>query len=648
MTSFCKRGVSSEAHFRPGSLGCGVALVFLALGSTGAMAEEANGRAKAAADLSRLGIEELGDIVITSVSKRREPLSDAAASVYVISGEDIRRSGAASIPEILRLAPNLQVARVDASQYAISARGFNSTTANKLLVLIDGRSVYTPLFSGVFWDVQDVAPESIERIEVISGPGGTLWGANAVNGVINIITRNARDTPGTLLGAGAGSDERNLGLRHGGKLGDDASYRIYAKGFSRDHAVRASGASLHDGWDKQQAGFRVDWGRTGDTLMVEGNAYDGKISQVVGDDKRISGAHALGRWNRILANNSSVQVQAYVDSTRRVYPGTFGEVLDTYDIDVQHRFPWGEHHDIVWGGGYRLSRDAVSNSAALAFLPARKDLTLANVFVQDSVALAEDLQLTIGGKIEHNNYTGIEFQPNLRLAWKLPDHALLWSALSRSVRTPSRIDGEFFAPGNPPFTLLTGNPDFKSETQTTLEVGYRMAPKAAASFSASVFYNIYDRLRSAEAGAPLQLANKLKANTYGIELWGSYRVNDWWRLSVGYNYLKANLRVDADSRDVGSVDAGTDPRYQFSLRSAMSVARNVEFDVALRSIGALPNPAVPAYTALDARLGWKASRDVEISLSAVNLLDAHHPEFGAAPGRSEVGRGFYLNTLWKF
>lgn len=648
MARFFKRGVSSVLRVRRHRVGCGTVLIYLALGSLGAMAADANDSAQATGDLSRLSIEELADIAITSVSKRRERLSDAAASVYVITSEDIRRSGATSLPEILRLAPNLQVARVDANQYAITARGFNSTTANKLQVLIDGRSVYTPLYSGVFWDAQDVMPESIERIEVISGPGGTLWGANAVNGVINVITRNAQDTPGTLLSAGAGSDERNVAVRHGGKLGDETSYRIYAKGFSRDNTVRASGASLHDQWDKQQAGGRVDWQRAGDTVVLEGSAYDGKLAQAVNSDRKISGAHVLGRWSRALADKSSVQVQAYYDSTRRDYPGTFSEVLDTYDIDVQHRFPWGARHDIVWGGGYRLSRDEVSNSAVLAFLPARKNLTRANVFMQDSIALADDLQLTLGGKFEHNNYTGIEFQPNLRLAWSLADRALLWSALSRSVRTPSRIDGEFFAPGNPPFTLLTGNPNFKSEKQTTFEVGYRMAPKANASFSISVFYNRYDRLRSIEAGAPLQLANMLEGNTYGVEMWGTYRVSDWWRLSAGYNHLKQDLRLDAGSRDISSVAARPDPRYQFSVRSAMNLARDVEFDLALRAIGALKNPDVPSYTAIDARVGWKASRDVEISLSGFNLFDRRHAEFGVAPGRSELGRTIFLNTLWKF
>jgi iron complex outermembrane receptor protein len=607
----------------------------------------------AAADFAGLSLEELADIEITSVSKRPEPLSSAAASIYVITREDIRRSGATTIPEMLRLAPNLQVARVDASQYAISARGFNSTTANKLLVLIDGRSVYTPLFSGVFWDVQDVLPENIERIEVLSGPGGTLWGANAVNGVINIITRDSHDTTGTLVSAGAGNDRRDIALRQGGSIGEDASYRLTAKGMRQDETVNASGGGNQDDWQRKDLGFRFDWGRGSDGLMAEGGLYDGSLDQKVFDDKSVSGFHLLGRWNRRLDSDSSLQVQSYVDQTRRVYPGTYGEVLNTWDMDVQHRFAVGRRHDVVWGGGYRFSRDDVSNTSLLAFLPARRDLTLANVFAQDSIALNDRLQLTLGGKLERNNYTGLEFQPNARLAWKLRDNALLWSAISRSVRTPSRIDRDFFVPAQAPF-LIAGGPDFVSEKLTTYELGYRMQPASYASFSASVFYNDYKDLRSVEpmagSGAPFVLANKMEGNSYGVEMWGTYRVSDSWRLSAGYNYLKQDLRLAPDSRDVafGTAAAGNDPRFQLSLRSSMNLAHNVEFDVTLRKIGSLPNPSVPGYTQIDMRLGWKVRKDIEISLSGFNLLGHRHPEFGTDPTRSELGRRIYLKTLWSF
>ncbi|UUZ73919.1 TonB-dependent receptor plug domain-containing protein [Polaromonas sp. P1(28)-8] len=435
--------------------------------------------------------------------------------------------------------------REDSSNYAITARGFNSRSANKLEVLIDGRSVYTPLNSGVFWDVQDTLIEDIERIEVISGPGGTLWGSNAVNGVINIITRSSRDTQGTLLSGGGGTAERGAGARYGGKLGEDTTYRLYAKGFDRDGTQTNSGTDLQNSWNMQQAGFRIDSARATDTFTLQGDAYDGSIHQRTLADKTISGANLLGRWNRALADDANIQVQAYYDRTQRNYPGSagFGEVLDTYDIDVQHRFRWRKDHDIVWGGGYRRERDHVDNSLFLQFLPRQKTLSRANVFVQDSIALSERLKFTLGLKLEHNNYTGLEWQPNARLAWKLNDRSLLWSAVSRAVRTPSRVDREFFVPAVPAlaFPGFIGG-DFTSEKLTAYEIGYRAQPTADTSFSVSTFYNVYDDLRSLEpsagAGSPLVIANQMEGNTYGMEMWGNYRVNDWWRLSAGYNYLK--------------------------------------------------------------------------------------------------------------
>lgn len=632
------------------ALGPMVVAVCLALDAAGAAAADAASGSTSAADLSRMTLEELTNIEISSVSKHAERLIDAAASIYVITREDIRRYGATSIPEILRLAPNLQVARVDSSQYAISARGFNSTTANKLLVLIDGRSVYTPLFSGVFWDAQDTMIEDIERIEVISGPGGTLWGANAVNGVINIITRHTRDTTGGLVSAGAGNDERGAGVRYGGKLGEDATYRIYAKGFARDNTVSASGASAQDSWNKGQAGFRLDWGKGGDTLVLQGDAYDGSIDQKILDDKSISGAHLLGRWNKTLAGGSALQVQAYYDQTRRIYPGTFGEVLDTYDMDVQHRFSLGGRHDITWGGGYRYSHDDVTNSAALAFLPASRGLTLGNVFVQDDIALTERLKLTVGAKLEHNNYTGFENQPNVRLAWKPGDSVLLWSAISRAVRTPSRVDRELFAPGSAPHTVLGGGPDFQSEKLTAYEIGYRTQPSPRASFSISTFYNVYDKLRSLEpTGGTTVLANMMEGNTYGVETWGSYGINEWWQLKAGYTYLRKDLRFKPGSSDTTSLkSADNDPSHQFSVRSIMNLTHNLDMDFALRSVGDLPGSDVPSYVALDGRLGWRISKGTEVSLSGFNLLDKRHPEFGAAATRSEIGRTFYVKMLWHF
>ena len=602
-------------------------------------------------DLSHMSIDELANIEISSVSKKKESLSAAAAAVFVITQEDIRRSGYTSLPEALRLAPNLQVARVDASQYAITARGFNTTTANKLLVLIDGRTVYTPLFSGVFWDVQDVMLQDVERIEVISGPGGTLWGSNAVNGVINIITRSAHATQGTLLNAGFGTEERGGAARYGGKLNDDTTFRVYAKGFERDGTETANGTDVHDRWYKQQAGFRLDSGSAGDKMTLQGDIYDGKLDQMTNRDKTISGANLLGRWNRSLGGDDSLQIQTYFDRTRRDYPGVFREQLDTYDIDVQHRFRWRKNHDIVWGGGYRVMEDNVTNSAQLGFLPTHRSLKLANLFVQDSIALDESWKLTLGAKLEHNSYTGLEAQPSARLAWKINDRSLAWSAISRAVRTPSRIDTEFYIQNGP--IALFGDKNFDSEELTAYEVGYRVEPTKNSSLSISTFYNVYDELRTIELSPggvlPFVIGNKMRGNAYGVEMWGTYRVNDWWRLNAGYNYFKKDLELASDSSDTLSIAGSeTDPRYQFSLRSSMNLAHNLELDVGLRSIGGVSSGDMPSYTTLDARLGWAVAKGVILSVSGFNLLDREHPEFGSPATRSELRRSVYMEASWQF
>jgi iron complex outermembrane receptor protein len=604
-------------------------------------------------DLSGMSLEDLANVEISSVSKRPERLTAAAAAVYVISREDIRRSGYTSIPEILRLAPNLNVARQDASQYAITARGFNSTTANKLLVLIDGRSSYTPLFSGVFWDVQDTFIEDIERIEVISGPGGTLWGANAVNGVINVITRNARDTAGALVSVAGGPQERNAGARWGGKLGENASFRVYAKGFERDNTERASGASVRDDFRNRQIGFRIDGGRLGNAFTLQGDSYDGSIDQAVSTRKQVSGTNLLARWNKALDDGSTMQVQAYFDHSQRDYPGTFAESLDTYDIEAQHNFTWRGTHQVLWGGGYRSSRDSVDNGLALAFLPAKTRLSLVNVFAQDTVALSERLRLTLGIKFERNNYTGLEIQPNARLAWQLADNSLLWTGLSRAVRTPSRLDRELFSPGSPPFTVLAGGPNFQSEKLTALEVGYRAQPSPRFSYAVTAYRHKYDDLRSLEGtsptgGLPAVISNMMQGHIQGVEFWGTWRPVDWWRLSAGLNTLHKKLGFKPGSRDLAGVQAaGNDPDHKITLRSSMNLGPRSEFDVILRSVAALPNPAIPSYVALDVRWAWQFSEDAELSLTGFNLLDRGHPEFGSLAARSEIARSFLVKLTWK-
>jgi iron complex outermembrane receptor protein len=612
----------------------------------GAFSGSALAAGQQAGDLADLSIEELGDIQVTSVSKHAERVADAAASIYVITREDIRRSGATRLPEALRLAPNLEVARVNANSYAISARGFNSTTANKLLVLIDGRAVYTPLFSGVFWDAQDVMLEDVERIEVISGPGATLWGANAVNGVINVITRRSSDTQGGLAYVRAGTLDRGYGARYGGPIGDTGSYRMYGRNFDVFNTSSASGATASDGWSKGQIGFRSDFGTVANGSTLQGDAYRGNLDQAVGDDSTISGGNLLGRWNRDLDEWGALQVQSYFDNTDRDIPGTFGEHLNIFDVEFQHSLRVIEAHAIIWGGGYRYGKDHVTNSALLAFLPPDRNLRWSNVFVQDEIKLHDELRLTLGAKFETNYYTGTDFMPSTRLAWKPDPAQLVWGAISRAVRAPSRIDREFFV-NAPPALNLRGGPDFTSEIVDVFEIGYRAQPLAEVSYSVSAFHNIYDKLRSLEpvGGGVTVIGNKMQGTEDGLEAWGNYQATKNWRLSVGGFVLKQRLNFKPDSGDTNIAAAGNDPAHQFIARSSLDLPDRSQLDVMARYVGALPNPSVPSYLAVDVRYGIPLRRDLELSLVGQNLLDAPHAEFGAG-GVSMVGKGGYVRLEW--
>ena len=628
------------------------ALVCLLAQSAAVFAQDADTAPRSAASVLRLSIEELAEIEVSIVSKRPQRLRDAAAAVYVITREDIRRAGVSTIPEALRLAPNLQVARVSSSSYAITARGFNNNSANKLLVMIDGRSVYTPLHSGVFWDAQDVMLTDIERIEVVSGPGGTLWGANAVNGVINILTRAAVDTQGTLALAEAGNRDMGVAVRHGLQLGDDVSLRLHAQSQRFDNTVRESGAAATDEWRRKAIGFRADASRSGDTMTLQGDAYDGSLQSASTADSAISGANLLARWHRPLADGASFRVQAYIDQYKRDMPALFSQRLKTYDVDVQHHFtPW-QGHEVVLGGGVREQRDRTTGGALLAFVPANSTLRLVNVFAQDTVQLSDRLKLTAGAKLERNTYTGWEFQPSLRLARNTGEQDLLWTAISRAVRTPSRLDRDFqvFVNLAPPYNgMLLGGPAFRSERLTAYEIGYRSQPTPKASFSVSAYYNRYDRLRSVEpaGGDNFVLGNGVAGRAYGFELWGKYQVHERWRLSAGYNRLDLKLRFEPGSADPGNAGAGgNDPDYQFSVRSSLDLPYGMSLDVGLRAIGALPNPPVPSYVALDARLAWVLARGVEFSLAGFNLTDSRHPEFGTPGTRSELGRRVVARLVW--
>jgi iron complex outermembrane receptor protein len=628
-------------------------------------AEAASDSRASAGDLSRLSLEELMDVEVTSVSKRPERLGGAAASIFVISAEDIRRSGVTTLPEALRLAPNLHVAQAHASGYAISARGFNNSAANKLLVLIDGRSVYTPLFSGVFWDVQDVLLEDIERIEVISGPGGTLWGTNAVNGVINVITRSSKDTHGGLAAAHAGNREFGGAIRYGGTFGADGSYRVYGKHLDHDRTATASGAAKTDSWHKSQAGFRADWGAGRDQFTLQGDVYRGSFGQplpgtisVTGtalelDTISASGGNVIGRWSRSLEGGSSLMVQAYFDRTERTVPPTFSQTLNTTDVQFQHSLRPIGIHTLTWGAQHRYGMDRVTNSAIIAFLPARENQTWLSFFAQDEIALRDDVRLTLGARLERNDYTGYEFLPTARVAWNVtPDH-LVWAAATRTVRAPSRLDRDTFVPGTAPF-LLTGGPNVRSEIAKVYEIGYRGQPARQFSYSVTAFHADYDHLRTQEiapSGTSLFFSNLMEGETSGVEMWGTYQATSAWRLRGGLTLLNEKLRLKPGSNNVTAPRAqeGRDPERTWMLASSLDLPYRTEFDVRVRHVSELPGgPRVPAYTALDLRLGWKVRPDLELSVTGQNLFGSGHAEFTDPVTRTEFQRSVFIKALGRF
>jgi iron complex outermembrane receptor protein len=598
------------------------------------------------ASLADLSLEQLSNIEVTSVAGRAESLQDAASSIYVITGDEIRRSAATSLPEALRLAPNLQVARLNAAQYSISARGFNNAIGNKLLVLIDGRTVYSPLFSGVFWDANDVVLEDVDRIEVISGPGGTLWGANAVNGVINVITRPAAATQGALASvarSGAGGYEM---ARWGGALGEVGHYRLYALAMDHDNTSRADGLRRPDAASKRQVGFRSDWNAGAGRVTVQGDAYTGGEYPANNLAPRLSGANLLARWTGSFANGSPFKLQAYVDRSRRDDVTGFRDDSTTTDLQFSHEPVIAAGQQLLWGAGYRRTRAMNEASPAIAFLPARKTLDWANVFVQHDLNISEKLQLTLGAKAERNDYTGVEFLPNARLSYKHSPSAMTWAAASRAVRAPARLDREFFAPGTPPF-VINGGPAFESEIAKVLEIGHRGYAAPGITYSATLFHQHYDGLRSGSL-APVTLVNQIEGSTGGVEAWASWQASAAWRLSAGLLELRKHLHSTRAVPDPGGVaNLGNDPRRQWSLRSSLNLGRRGEFDFMLRHVGALPSPAVESYTAVDARLALNVTQQLELSLLAQNLFDRRHVEFNAVSAASQIERRVFIKALWR-
>jgi iron complex outermembrane receptor protein len=641
-------------------------------------------------DLTKLNLEDLMNIEVTSVSKKEQNISKAASAVFVITSEDISRSGANNIPDLLRMVPGVEVAQINSSQWAISVRGFNGQYSNKLLVLVDGRTVYSPMFSGVFWDAQDVLLEDIDRIEVIRGPGATVWGANAVNGVINIITKKASDSQGGLVTAGAGSYEHGFGAaRYGGQIGGATAYRVFVDGFKRNHLPDPSGQSGDDDWHMIHGGFRVDAKATArDSITIEGDGYSGNageeansivsisppVNALLDLRDRYSGWDALARWDHTVSSHSETSLQMYFDRSTHG-DTTYGFGVNTFDLDFQHHVGWGARQDFVWGLGYRLNSDATLSTPRVSFNPASRTTQLFSSFVQDEIAILPDrLYLSVGTKLEHNDYTGFEFQPSARIAWTANPRNTLWAAISQAQRTPSRLDAGIRVnlevlpgPNNLPILIgYSGNPAQKAERETSVEAGYRAELSNHLSLDSTMFFNHYTDLLSIEPALPQietdpapthlailgSFANELYGETHGFEIFADWKVAHRWTLSPGYSFLALHIHPQPASHDLTTAPSteGSAPNHQAQLRSQVNLPGHWQWNAAAYFVGALPALAVPSYTRLDSNISWQKGKRFSIAFIGQNLLRDRHPEF-AGPGSSAqsdlIKRSAYVKvSIW--
>lgn len=599
--------------------------------------------------LHTLSLEELTALPVISVSKSAEPLFGASASIHVITEQEIRSSGARTLPEALRLAPNLHVAQVDARNYAISARGFNNVFANKLQVMIDGRSIYTPLFTGVFWDAQDTLLLDLDRIEVVSGPGGTLWGANAVNGVINVVSRSARQTQGGLASLTQGTAGRHAAGRYGGEIAG-GHYRAYGSYHLTNDIKRSTGEASQTGAETAHVGFRADWQEvfTTENLTVQGDLYNGKLEQPDTADVHIRGGNLLMNSKWILSTGSEFSVQAYLDHQLRDMPTRMAQELTTADIELQHNFALGERHRIIWGGGFRYTADRIENRELVAFLPADVNQQWRNVFVQDEIHLSDAVKTTLGVKLEDNPYSGWESMPSAQLAWHINDTNMVWTSASRVVRSPARIDVDYHLPGVPPH-FLAGGPDFEAEVADVYQVGHRNLV-GDISYSATIYYSDYDNLRTLELqdNNTLQFKNNAFAHTYGLELWGSWQALARLRLHSGLVLQKIDKQTDPGNTDIspGTALGINDPDFYGQLRATFDIKPNLAFTSTLRHSGEIEIMELPSYTELDLHIEWRPRLDLEVALTGKNLLNSTHSEIGLSEERHQMERAIFLRLIW--
>jgi iron complex outermembrane receptor protein len=638
-------------------------------------------------DVRQASLEDLMDVTVTSVSKREQKLSRAASAIFVISQEDIRRSGATNIPDLLRMAPGVDVQQIDANAWAISMRGFSSRFANKVLVLIDGRTVYSPVFSGVYWDQLEMPLENIERIEVIRGPGATVWGANAVNGVISIITKSSRNTQGGQVTAGGGSQTHATGqLQYGGALGQSGTYRMFGDYSNIGNSSAQQGGVANDHWQRMQTGFRTDWDLAkSDTLMVQGDVFANQENQTTRSSYiptpystvfplavDAAGGDFLALWNHTLKGGSQTSLQAYYDSNRRTDSGIPVKVT-TFDLDFQHHAAVGDRHDIVWGLGYRADTSGAPTGYAVGFTPAFRTVSLFSVFLQDEIRISESLWFTLGAKLEHNAYTGFQVEPSARLAWAPPaSRYTVWAAVSKAIRQPARADTDVqtaletfpLSASSIELVRLLGNPQAKAEELRDYELGYRSDLTKTLSLDVATFLSFYHHLETIEPqnpviipGSPLIIEipflyeNKAHAMDYGAELSLTWKAAPRWRISPGYSYLHATIRQDPTSQGQTTASLPTDfPQSMFQIRSLFNLSRAMEFDQSLYYTARLPGGSIPGHARLDLRLARRLGESTEISVVGQNLLRGRTLEYGDATYLvgAEAVRSIYGKITFRF
>ena len=645
--------------------------------------------------VKKLTLEQLGNIEVTTATKEPEEIRKTPAAIYVITHDDIERSGATTLPEALRLAPGIEVARIDGNKWAVGIRGFGSRLSRSVLVLIDGRNVYTTLLSGTYWEVQNMVMDDIDRIEVIRGPGGTIWGPNAINGVINVITKNSKDTRGALVSAGGGNVEQGfVNLRYGGSNGHNLNYRAYTTAFNRSPEFHADGRNF-DGWRAGQASFRMDWEKNDHSAFtlqgdlydeaagesVQATSYTPPFSLTVEQDARLSGGNVMGRWEGKTDGGKDIQLQAYYDRTNRHEPN-FGDIRDTFDVDFLERIPLPARQRVSFGAGARFSRgDELVVVTGLTFDPEKRTDQLLTAFLQDEIELVpHKLSFIAGTKFLHTNYSGLELEPSFRMLWTPTDKQSAWAAFTRAVRTPADVERDFFlsgfigtAPGGLPFfARFNANPNFKSETLKGYEAGYRRLVNKNFYLDIAAFFNQYNNLFSEEITGPpfienqppplddnisapthillpAQFGNSLTGTTSGVEIAPEWRPTSFWRLRGSYSFLEMHIKKAPNSLDIGTGPGiqGASPQHQVFLQSGFDLSKAVTLDLLYRYVSRLPAQNVEAYSTGDATFGWRMNEHFHLFVVGQNLLQPHHAEFLGDPrGLVGIKRSVYAKIAW--